>query len=180
MTLQTATQSLRPVLDRTKLTGLKELIGEAKCNAAIQRFKAELFACLAAIEGNAPERAVHAHNLAGVAALLGFEDLEDKSRRFLVALHENKEDVRPSAEIPLGGSAERRTRTGYDLLIQLYGEAGSLGAERRPASITAASNIRIGSEADVGNVHCNVHLVPIADMSVHSRTVTRHALGKPR
>jgi len=98
MTLQTATQSLRPVLDRTKLTGLKELIGEAKCHAAIQRFKAELFACLASIEGNAPERAVHAHNLAGVAALLGFEDLEDKSRRFLVALHENKEDVRPSAE----------------------------------------------------------------------------------
>ena len=42
MTLQTATQSLRPVLDRTKLTGLKELIGEAKCNAAIQRFKGEL------------------------------------------------------------------------------------------------------------------------------------------
>jgi len=98
MTLQTATQSLRPVLDRTKLTGLKELIGEAKCEAAIQRFKGELFACMAAIEGNAPERAVHAHNLAGVAALLGFEDLEDKSRRFLVALHENKEDVRPSAE----------------------------------------------------------------------------------
>ena len=53
---------------------------------------------MAAIEGNAPERAIHAHNLAGVAALLGFEDLEDKSRRFLVALHENSEEVRTSAE----------------------------------------------------------------------------------
>jgi hypothetical protein len=53
---------------------------------------------MAAIEGNAPERAIHAHNLAGVAALLGFEDLEDKSRRFLVALHENREEVRTSAE----------------------------------------------------------------------------------
>jgi hypothetical protein len=97
MTLQTA-QSVMPVLDRTKLTGLRELIGEAKCNAAIQRFKGELFACLAAIAGNAPERAVHAHNLAGVAALLGFDDLEFQSRRFLTALHENKEDIRPSAE----------------------------------------------------------------------------------
>lgn len=98
MTFQTATQSTRPVLDRTKLTGLRELIGETKCNAAIQRFKGELFACLAAIERAAPERAVHAHNLAGVAALLGFEDLEDKSRRFLTALHENSDDTRPSAE----------------------------------------------------------------------------------
>src|SRR4029078_7512970 len=98
MTLRTATQSLRPVLDRTKLTGLRELIGEAKCNAAIQRFKGELFACLAAIAGNAPERAVHAHNLAGVAALLGFDDLEFQNRGFLTALHENKEDIRPSAE----------------------------------------------------------------------------------
>ena len=136
MTLQTATQSLRPVLDRAKLTGLKELIGEAKCNAAIQRFKGELFACLAAIEGNAPERAVHAHNLAGVAALLGFEDLEDKSRRFLAALHENKEDVRPSAEILVGGSAEGRTRTRYDLLIATCGEAGS----HRPLGYAPISN----------------------------------------
>jgi HPt (histidine-containing phosphotransfer) domain-containing protein len=78
------------------------LIGEAKCAAAIQRFKGELFACLAAVEGNAPERAVHAHNLAGVAGLLGFDDLEDESRRFLAALHQaadqNVEDVRASTE----------------------------------------------------------------------------------
>ena len=101
MAPQAATQSTRPVLDRTKLTGLRELIGEAKCNAAIQRFKGELFACLAAIEGNAPERAVHAHNLAGVAGLLGFDDLEEESRRFLAALHQNPDnadDVRTSAE----------------------------------------------------------------------------------
>ena len=99
MAPQTATQSTRPVLDRTKLTGLRELIGEAKCSAAIQRFKGELFACLAAIEGNAPERAVHAHNLAGVAGLLGFEDLEKESRHFLAALHKNADDdVRASAE----------------------------------------------------------------------------------
>ena len=101
MSAQIATQSTRPVLDRVKLAGLKELIGEAKCAAAIQRFKGELFACLAAVEGNAPERAVHAHNLAGVAGLLGFDDLEDESRRFLAALHENKEDVRTAAELLL-------------------------------------------------------------------------------
>ncbi len=98
MALQIATQSVRPVLDRAKLAGLKELIGEAKCVAAIQRFKGELFACLAAVEGNSPERAVHAHNLAGVAGLLGFDDLEDESRRFLTALHENSEDVRTSTQ----------------------------------------------------------------------------------
>jgi hypothetical protein len=101
MSAQTATQSMRPVLDRAKLTGLKELIGEAKCAAAVQRFKGELFACLAAVDGNAPERAVHAHNLAGVAGLLGFDDLEDESRRFLAALHQNPDnadDVRQSAE----------------------------------------------------------------------------------
>ena len=98
MAPQIATQSTRLILDRAKLAGLKDLIGEAKCAAAIQRFKGELFACLAAVEGNAPERAVHAHNLAGVAGLLGFDDLEDESRRFLAALHENNEDVRTSAE----------------------------------------------------------------------------------
>ena len=60
--------------------------------------KGSFLPALAAVEGNAPERAVHAHNLAGVAGLLGFDDLEDESRRFLAALHENKEDVRTSAE----------------------------------------------------------------------------------
>lgn len=100
MAPQTAVETTRPVIDRTKLAGLKELIGEAKCAAAIQRFKGELFACLAAIEGNAPERAVHAHNLAGVASLLGFDDLEKESRRFLTALHQNADAdrVRTSAE----------------------------------------------------------------------------------
>ena len=93
-----ASHSTRPVLDRTKLTGLRELIGDAKCNSAIQRFKGELFACLAAIESNAPERAVHAHNLAGVAGLLGFDDLEVESRQFLAALHQNTDDIRASAE----------------------------------------------------------------------------------
>ena len=93
-----ASQSTRPVLDRAKLTGLRELIGDAKCNSAIQRFKGELFACLAAIESNAPERVVHAHNLAGVAGLLGFEDLEVESRQLLAALHQNTDDIRASAE----------------------------------------------------------------------------------
>jgi len=41
---------------------------------------------------------VHAHNLAGVDALLGFDDLEEKRRRFLTALHEYNEDIRPSTE----------------------------------------------------------------------------------
>lgn len=98
MSPQTVIQSTRPVRDPTKLAGLKEMIGEAKCNAAIQRFKGELFACLAAVEANAPERAAHAHNLAGVAGLLGFYDLEHESRRFLAALHQNSGDVRSSAE----------------------------------------------------------------------------------
>ena len=101
MASQIAPQTSRPVLDRNKLTGLRELIGEAKCNAALQGFKGELFACLAAVEGNAPECAVHAHNLAGVAGLLGFDDLEDESRRFLAALHQadqNADDVRASTE----------------------------------------------------------------------------------
>lgn len=98
MSPHTAIQSPRPVRDPTKLSGLKEMIGEAKCNAAIQRFRGELFACLASLDGNAPERAVHAHNLAGVAGLLGFDDLEHESRRFLAALHKNAGDVRSSAE----------------------------------------------------------------------------------
>jgi len=98
MSSLTAAESTRPVLDRTKLTGLRELIGEAKCDAAIQRFKGELFACLEAIESSAPERAVHAHNLAGVAGLLGFDDLEKESRRFLAALHQDSDEVRASAD----------------------------------------------------------------------------------
>lgn len=98
MAPSTVVETTRPVLDRTKFAGLKELIGEAKYAAALQRFKGELLACLAAIESNSPERAAHAHNLAGVAGLLGFDDLEAKSQRFLTALHQNVEDVGPSTE----------------------------------------------------------------------------------
>ena len=98
MTSLTVAESTKPVLDRTKLTGLRELIGEAKCKAAIQKFKGELFACVQAIDSNAPERAVHAHNLAGVAGLLGFDDLENESRRFLTALHQDSDEVRASAD----------------------------------------------------------------------------------
>lgn len=82
----------------TKLTGLQELIGEAKCNAAVQRFRGEIYACVAAVEGNAPECAIHAHNLAVVAALLGFEDLEQESRHFLAALDKDADEVRKSRE----------------------------------------------------------------------------------
>jgi hypothetical protein len=110
----TAAESTRPVLDRTKLTGLRELIGDAKCHAAIQRFKGELFACLAAIESNAPERAVHAHNLAGVAGLLGFDDLEKEGRRFLAALHQDPDEIRASAESLL--QAAQRVQTELDAI----------------------------------------------------------------
>lgn len=114
-----ASQSTRPVLDRTKLTGLRELIGDAKCNSAIQRFKGELFACLAAIESNAPERAVHAHNLAGVAGLLGFEDLEVESRQFLAALHQNKDDIRDQNKDDIRASAESFLRAAQRVEAEL-------------------------------------------------------------
>ena len=109
-----ASKSMRPVLDRTKLTGLRELIGGAKCSSAIQRFKGELFACLAAIESNAPERAVHAHNLAGAAGLLGFDDLEEESRQFLAALHQNTDDIPASTESFL--QAARRVEAELDAI----------------------------------------------------------------
>lgn len=114
MASQIADESTTPVLARTKLTGLRELIGEAKCNAAVQRFKGELFACVAAVEGNAPERAIHAHNLAGVAGLLGFEDLEKESRHFLAALDKNADEVRKSAESLL--QAARRVEAELDAI----------------------------------------------------------------
>ena len=97
MNTDIATGRRRPILDRSKLALLRKLIGETKCNAAIQRFKGELFTCVAALEGSAPECEVHAHNLAGVAGLLGFDDLEKESRQFLAALASNG-DVRRSAE----------------------------------------------------------------------------------
>ena len=114
MALQIANDTTTPVLARSKLTGLRELIGEAKCNAAVQRFKGELFACVAAVEGSAPERAIHAHNLAGVAGLLGFEDLEKESRHFLVALDENADEVRKASESLL--QAARRVEAELDAL----------------------------------------------------------------
>jgi hypothetical protein len=98
MASPTAVESETQVLDRTKLAALRELLGEDKCAAAIQRFKGELFACVAAIESTAPERAVHAHNLAGVAGLFGFHDLEKESRRFLAALHQDSDEIRASAD----------------------------------------------------------------------------------
>jgi len=89
---------MKPVLDPSKLADLKALIGEAKCEAALQRFREELHACLSAIEAHAPDQAEHAHRLAGVAGLLGFEDLEEKSRRFLSAAQENSDDAGPCTE----------------------------------------------------------------------------------
>jgi hypothetical protein len=104
-----AVESETPVLDRTKLAALKELIGEDKCAAAMQRFNGELIACLAAIEANAPDSAEHAHNLAGVADLLGFNDLANESRRYIAAVHRGKEDVGPFSRslLQAGRWAER-------------------------------------------------------------------------
>lgn len=89
---------MKPVLDHTKLQGLKEILGEQKCNAALERFQEELRTCLAAIEGGGAERAESAHRLAGVAGLLGFDDLEEHSRRFLDAVTQEQDDVPALAE----------------------------------------------------------------------------------
>jgi len=94
-------ESVKPVLDRTKLSGLKALIGEAKYEAAIQRFKGELHACILAIAENSPDSAEHAHNLAGVTGLLGFDELAGASRRFLAARHGDTDDADPSTELLL-------------------------------------------------------------------------------
>jgi HPt (histidine-containing phosphotransfer) domain-containing protein len=88
--------NMKPILDPSKIADLKALIGEAKCEAALQRFREELHACLSAIEAHAPDQAEHAHRLAGVAGLLGFEDLEEKSRSFLAASHGDAGDVSSS------------------------------------------------------------------------------------
>jgi HPt (histidine-containing phosphotransfer) domain-containing protein len=84
---------MKPVLDREKLNGLKALIGEAKCETALARFRRELEDCLSAIAADDPDSAEYAHRLAGVAGLLGFDDLEEQSRQFLAAFHGNAEDV---------------------------------------------------------------------------------------
>lgn len=84
---------MKPVLDHAKLQGLKEILGEQKSNAALERFQEELRTCLSAIESGSPERAESAHRLAGVAGLLGFDDLEEHSRTFLAAVLEEQDDV---------------------------------------------------------------------------------------
>lgn len=100
---------MKPVLDREKLDGLRALIGEAKCNAAIDRFKGELHDCLSAIAAEDPESAEYAHRLAGVAGLLGFDDLEEHSRRFLAAVHQGTDDIPSCAEALM--EAARRAET---------------------------------------------------------------------
>jgi HPt (histidine-containing phosphotransfer) domain-containing protein len=89
---------MKPVLDRTKLQGLKAVLGEEKCDAALKRFQDELGTCLSAIEAGTPESAESAHRLAGVAGLLGFDDLEDHSRRFLAAVHQERGDIASSTD----------------------------------------------------------------------------------
>jgi HPt (histidine-containing phosphotransfer) domain-containing protein len=86
------------VLNHETLNGLKSLIGDAKCDAALQRFQDELRACMAAIESGAAERAESAHRLAGVAGLLGFEDVEKHSRTFLEAVHQAPGNVAACTE----------------------------------------------------------------------------------
>lgn len=77
---------MKRVLDHAKLEGLKALLGKEKSDAALKSFHEELHTCLSAIETGAPERAESAHRLAGVAGLLGFDDLEEHSRKFLAAV----------------------------------------------------------------------------------------------
>lgn len=89
---------MKPVLDHAKLQGLKAVLGEEKCQAALKRFQDELRICLSAIEAGTPERAESAHRLAGVAGLLGFDDLESHSREFLAAVHEGGGDVASSTD----------------------------------------------------------------------------------
>lgn len=89
---------MKPVLDHSKLQGLEEIIGKDKCEAALRRFQEELRSCLSAIEAGRPEREESAHRLAGVAGLLGFDDLEDHSRRFMVAVHQEADDIASSTD----------------------------------------------------------------------------------
>ena len=89
---------MKPVLDHTKLQRLKAVLGEAKCGAALMRFRDELHTCLSAIEAGTPERAESAHRLAGVAGLLGFDDLEEHSRKFLAAVDQGDADIASSTD----------------------------------------------------------------------------------
>src|SRR5262245_61217737 len=92
-----ASSPQKRIVDRTKLEDLRKLIGEEKHNAAILNFRCELLACLEAVDGKTPEGASHAHRLAGVAGLPGFDDLEERCRDFLAATHQNV-DVCQSTE----------------------------------------------------------------------------------
>jgi hypothetical protein len=89
---------MKPVLDHKKLQGLKAVLGEEKCDAALKRFRDELGKCLSSIEAGTPERTESAHRLAGVAGLLGFDDLEDHSRQFLAAVHQEGGDIASSTD----------------------------------------------------------------------------------
>ena len=89
---------MKQVLDHAKLRGLKAVLGEQKCDAALKNFEDELRTCLSAIEAGTEDRAESAHRLAGVAGLLGFDDLEEHSRRFLAAVHQDAGDVASSTD----------------------------------------------------------------------------------
>jgi hypothetical protein len=89
---------MKQVLDRKKLQNLKAVLGDDKCDAALKRFQDELGTCLSAIEARTPESAESAHRLAGVAGLLGFDDLEEHSRRFLEVVHREAGQVASSTD----------------------------------------------------------------------------------
>ena len=95
---------MKPVLDHAKLQGLKDILGEQKSNAALERFQEELHTCLSAIESSDPEQAESAHRLAGVAGLLGFDDLEEHSRRFLAAVTQEQDQIATLAEALLAAA----------------------------------------------------------------------------
>ncbi len=101
-----------PVLDHTKLALLEELIGEAKCAAALRKFKAELAIRTAAIEAGTTkpvDKAKHAHKLVGIAGIFGLEELCDKSRSLMTAVHQKSADLQPYVEFLLR-AAERAAR----------------------------------------------------------------------
>jgi hypothetical protein len=90
-----------PVLDHTKLAVLEELIGGAKCAAALRKFKAELAIRTAAIGASTTQpidKAKHAHKLVGIAGIFGLEELCDKSRSLMTAVHHKSGDLQPYVE----------------------------------------------------------------------------------
>jgi hypothetical protein len=101
-----------PVLDHAKLALLEELIGGAKCAAALRKFKAELAIRTAAIEASTTQpvdKAKHAHKLVGIAGIFGLEELCDESRSLMTAVHQKSADLRPYVESLLR-AAERAAR----------------------------------------------------------------------